>query len=205
MPLLPNDHFELLVENNEEYEYFQHELRVEIEENWFISFVHSEYYQPHQGQPVTDPGPNVGLPLQRSTSLNYTHQKHRGAPNATNSIDASKNIHKQRITTSSSLSSANSAAAVNTNISNSTDIDNQIRAIDVQFDDSNDKNSLPHEAHFPVPSTAGSAADSVGIQIQVLSNAVDAAAAVGRMLQVANASPSKSANERIIFVRLSYF
>ncbi|CAL8126696.1 unnamed protein product, partial [Orchesella dallaii] len=170
MALFPNDHFDLSVENSEECEYYQkHELTVEIEENWFISFVHSEF---HHGGPLTSLssgglGQNVGLPLQRSASLNYAH--HRSSTN-------SNNI-QQRIAFTSSTT-PNSFGATNTT---STDIDSQIRLIESQFD-SNENIAMQHEALHSVTN------NSVSDAVPVASNSADPAAR--RMLQIESASSS---------------
>lgn len=211
MALFPIDRIDLILGNNEECEYVQkHELRVTIEENWFISFIHSEYHH-HEGQGVTiisEPGPNVGLPLQRSASLNYGPQRIRRIPEGTNAynsdnIDYNKDIYSSSgigARTTSSVSTTNSTISAATS-TNTTDIDNQIRLIESQFHGNNENNREQSDALQSVANNTVSDAAVAGVP--VVNNAGDATAA-GRMLQIENASSSKSATAWNFFMILCF-
>lgn len=177
MALFPNEQFDLLLveekdddnsgrangDGDIQYEEIIQKFSVEIEENWFISFVHSEYLGGAGGHH------HVGLPLQRSASLNYAlaHYPHNQIPTSTSApqppasvANSSRNISgsnrncnsnknvQRRVPMSPSSRGNNRSGFSSANMSPSsttTDVDNQIRIIETQFDESS-KNGHHHNS-----------------------------------------------------------
>lgn len=188
--------FDIMIEKNEDFEFVEkHELTVEIEENWFISFTHSEYHQHDKSTSAL--GHNVGLPLQRSASLNYSNQRARPPPPTNfNNISFNRNDGSKvsTATTTPPTTPTSSTIGANHTISTTTttDFDNQIDQVESEYGDhiGNNRNYLesPHSFNGNIASEA-----VTGIPPNVNSAVESVAAAVGRMLQIENASSSKSA------------